>query len=253
MKGSWLLYLLCGWLVVIAACSSPKELTMTPEFKENNRSSAIDKRLSKDNLVRFLDYRAYKDTLISIRQQDSTLNPGIILAGTSDIKINTEREMLFGNDSGKCIIHYHYLLTYHHTGRSAALSIYNLFSKGSKQINQEPEDKLAHVRATGSMQCAAFENVISFSFEEDRINEVNTCGKLVIGPDTFVLKPINKKSLSVNLLTGVQLEKGSIVYAMLQHFPEDIFARNKLFIYTKAAAAEQLTIAAYFAIISWYL
>ena len=95
---SILLYYLCISSFFIAGCSSPKELFTTKEFEENNRSAEIDQRFLQDNLIQFLNYRAYKDSFINAAQKDSTANFGLIADRVSFTMYNNENEMYFGND-----------------------------------------------------------------------------------------------------------------------------------------------------------
>jgi len=206
---------------------------MTAEFKDNNRSSKIDTRSFKDELIRFLDYRTYKDSLIGSYREDSILNFGISMPETSIQEVHYQNKMQFGYDSDKCTSQYQYFLRYYHMGRSVTLDIINQFSKKSNKTKKQ-KDILISVEATGTLQYKDFKNLIPFAFEEDKQNQENTTGQLVISNDTLVIKPIiEMKSHSLKKLVGIQLEKGTIVYAALQGFPNKIFAQNKIFLYTK--------------------
>lgn len=226
---------------------------MTPEFTDNNRSSKIDTRWLKDELIRFLDYRTYKDTVISSYQEDSNFNPIRIFQPETSIKeVHYQNEMQFGYDSGKCTIHYQYFLKYYHFGGTLT-HIPDQSPKKSNKATRQQKDQFVSVLATGTIQYPPYKNLISFAFEEDKRSLENTNGQLVISSDTLLIKPIiEAKSHSLKKLAGMQLDKGAIVYGALQRSPNKIFWRNKVFLYTKATAAEQMLIAAYFVVVARY-
>ena len=241
MKGG-ILYCLCISLVFIAACSSPKELFTTKEIEENNRFSEIDQHFLKDNLVHFLDYRAYKDSFINAAQRDSTANIGLIADRLTFTMYNNENEMYFGNDRDKCIIHYTSFSKYQKTEPA----MIDLFSKKkSNGPERQTETRLIEARAKGTIQYPAFEKGITFYFD-------NHTGYLLINRDSFVLKPIYRgKSGPFQTVIGVQLVKENIVYGVVHSFTG--LLKKKIFLYTKATADEQLLTAAYFAVIARYL
>ena len=129
-----LLYYLC----ISSFFICPKELFTTKEFEENNRSAEIDQHFLTNNLIQFLNYRAYKDSFINAAQKDSTANFGLIADRVSFTMYNNENEMYFGNDRDKCIIHYTSFSKYQKTEPA----MIDLFSK--KKSNGPERQKLKH-------------------------------------------------------------------------------------------------------------
>lgn len=257
-------YCFCFSLFLILACGSTKNFPLVPDFMENNRSSEINKRLDRDRLIRFLDYRAYKDSLIEYYEKDSVLNPGILMPRSSNLQVSAKWQMQFGNDSSKCIIRYRYSLKYYYTGHSAALDVIDILWKKKDSSEQYRSYELMSMKVEGMIQSPMFKDEIPFMFEEDKRAVDNSTGQLVISNDTLLIKPVSeffkilekqslsektKKSVAAKTIVGLRLVKDSIVYAVLERYPQKLYSNDKIALYNKAATAEQMVIAAYFAAI----
>ena len=208
---------------------------MTQEFKGNNRSSKFDARDFKPELIRFLDYHVYKETVLTTDRNDSVIRPGILLTGRAIEETRMTREVVFGKEADTCVIHYDSKTKYDHTGRSAAVSLINLFSKKKNKNPQHDTYVNLGQAIAGFIKYPAFEGDAKFSLKNFR--EIrNASGQLIINNDTFFLNPQKGNSL--------QLSKGDVTYAIIQQTIMD-----KIYIYTKATAIEQMLIAAYFVVI----
>jgi hypothetical protein len=228
-------------LLIVTACNSPKELFESKEFKENNRSSEIIIKNEPGKLMQFLDYTVYKDTGIRSGRKDSLANLGIITDRSSFTQINSESEMHFGNDSVKCIINY-YSFT---NSQNTVPAIKDLNAEKLYIPEKQPETKLINARLSGTIQYPGFKNMIPFYYN-------NHSGYILINRDSFVLKPIYQgKWIPLQTLVGVQLVKENMVYGLVYFFTG--LLRKQVFLYTKASTAEQMLIAAYFAVIIRYL
>jgi len=237
----WFTYGIGSCMVLLFACSTPKEIFVTKEFEENNRSSSIEMRYFKDNKIHFLDYRAYLDTVITERRNDSLLNFGLIFRRHSTTQYDREYELLFGNDSIQCNIHYTCRLKYN----IEEPPVFNLFSKDPYYQDQEKQQNLALAEATGTIQYPGFKSTMLFTYK-------NHSGVLLMGTDSFELKPIYQGGWKpMQTLIGVQLVKGNTVYGVIHSFT-GLF-HKKVYLYTKASTAEQMITAAYFAVIVRFL
>lgn len=237
----YLTYGISGCLVLLFACSTPKEIFVTEEFRENNRSSSIEMRYFKDNKIRFLDYRAYRDTAIAFSRKDSLLNVGFIFRRYTITQYYTENELLFGNDSIQCNIHYTSRVTYD----ISEPPVFDIFSKNPYYQDQEKQQKLTAAKAKGTIEYPGFKTTVPFTYED-------YAGWLLLGSDSFELKPIyqgNWKPLQT--LIGVQLAKDNTVYGVIHSFRG--LLHKKVYLYTKASTSEQMITAAYFALIVKFL
>ena len=233
-----LLYCCCTCLL-FTHCSTPHEIFATEEFENNNRSSDIRHHFDKEFRVQFLGYQSYRDSVITAASGDSALNWGIISNKVSVTKIKMEKQMLFGNDTVKC--HIHYLSHSEFTTTSPPLiDIFNL----GKTYTPPPDSKteLSHAQAAGTIQYPGIDSPFIFAYE-------NFTGYLVAGKDSFKLSPVAQgKWKPMQTIIGMQLAKGDTVYGAIHTFTG--LARKKVFLYTKATALEQFLTAAYFAVIA---
>lgn len=244
------IFLAC--LVFLLACSSVKEIPMTAEFSTNNRFSEINKHTLGDYLISFLDYRAYENKVINIFSADSTINAGI-LAPEHWIRMDKmNAAMLFGTDSLKSRIAYNLVTLTNYQKHRSVLS--DIILKDPKSSTYDETDMYRiYTNVSGTIINSLCEDSVRFSFESPQDPEL-TKGKLQIGKDCFLIRPfIRSNPAAPVVLTGIELVKDSVVYAAMQRFPDNIYKRNKIFLYNKVTALEESVIAAYFAILGTYL
>jgi hypothetical protein len=236
-----LLYCLCCNLLLCMACSTPKEIFITEEFRNNNRSSEIYTHYFKEVLLNFLEYRAYHDTVLYSSQADSTVNFGLISNRVSYRLYHAENKVLFGTDSQQCVIQYTSSLKY----RTSEPAMINLFGKKDPYSSeQQTQTSLSYASIAGTIQSPACNTPIPFLLDNYR-------GYLLLDSDSLILKPIMQGKKLMATLVGVQLVKGDTVYAAIHSFT-GLF-RKKIFLYTKIPASQTLLVAAYCGIISRYL
>ena len=243
MRSGSLYCCILGFLF-IAACESPKEMFQTEEFEKNNRSSDIDHRYAKDNLVHLLGYQVFKDTCFSVKRKDSSSTWSLVFDRNTNSTFSSECDWEFGNDSVKSMVHI-----------KSQFEFFERQPTGVNWFHQSPEERqtttglnYAHIR--GTIQYPSFSNEVRFSYDS-HVGKVLHTGYLVINQDSFQLKPVWQGSLARTLL-GLQLTRGNMIYGMIYSFT-GIWSKHKAFIYTKATDDEQLIIAAYFATIDPYL
>ncbi len=240
MKKLCLLYILPACLLFVWGCS-PKDIIMTEEFRNNNRSSKFNFPGLNMELLQFLDYRVYSSRTLNISYNDSTINGGILFGADKIERPTSEKEFLFGVGSDTCTVHYYHSEIIRHHGRSAVISVVNLFSKKANKSPQETSDTHLADTTRGTIYSRDFDNS-SFSFENIKFQLMAT-GELVIDNKTFLLKPIISKN---NNFQGLKLVKNDTMYAAIS---KPFFNGDKIFLYTRATTKQQLVIAAYFAVI----
>ena len=225
-------YFLLLLALLICSCGS---VPMTQEFKNNNRFSKFDARDFKPGLIRFLDYHVFKEVSLVSNHSDSIIRSGILLPGRSIEEDQLTREVCFGKEGDTCLIHYDLKDKYHHEGRSATVSVINAFSKKSNKIPQSVTYTNLGNEITGFIKYPALAGEASFSMKNFHAVEY-TYGQLLINQDTFLLRPAKGNSL--------QLSKGDVTFAIIQQTIMD-----KIYIYTRASATEQMLIAAFFVVL----
>ena len=226
-----------GWLS--QSCSTPKEIFVNEEFEANNRSSVVELRFLKDNKTHLLGYRIIGDTVISSSQDVRVLNAGILSPHNKVTEVNREGEAVFGSDSLECVIHYHVFYKSVETKPSA------LLSRSLSKAEREPKESITEVDIKGYLQYPGIGSKIPFTFK-------NHGGFLLTGTDSLILTPVYQgHGILSQTLIGVQLLKGDTVYGVVHSLTG--ISRKKAYLYTKATPAEQMMIAAYFAVIASYL
>ena len=233
----WIIYGVIAWLS--QSCSTPKEIFVNDEFEANNRSSAVELRFLKDNKAHLLGYRIFRDTVIKSSQDARVSNMGILFPRNTVTEVNRESESVFGSDSLKCTIHYHVFYKLVETKPSA------LHSRSLSKAEQEPKESITEVDINGYLYYPGIDGKIPFAYK-------NHVGFLLTGSDSLRLTPVYQgHGKLAQTLIGVQLLKGDAVYGVVNSFTG--IGRKKAYLYTKATSAEQMIIAAYFAVVASYL
>lgn len=244
-QGRLYMILLCHLLIV--SCTTIKELPK--EWKADYRYSSIDRRLFKDRLIRFLDYSAYKNTVISSSEADSTVTYGIIFPQSFYKINNVEQEMQFGNASDTCSIHYNYLVKYLYSSNRSLLM--DVLEKESYKKERQTTQKLEYFSCHGAITYRGKNGEIPFMFEETIEPNSKLSGQVIIDNDSLIIYPVSKDILHTFKATqGVQLKKDNTVYALL--LKTNDISKNRIALIKRASLEEQLIVAAYFAVISWY-
>ena len=240
MKARWLLYILPVWLVIGWSCSS-QNFPMTQEFKDNNRSDRFNNM--DGPTIHFLDYRIANYDYSAGERIDSVIREGIILAGRSIRTGITDIKFNLSSPADTCRVKCQYIRKYEYYGRSAAVSILNLFSKNKQP--QETFEIILEDQASGTISLPG-NNPARFSFN-DITKENKVKGWLLIDADSFRLAPafrIRKNYDNDSAFAGFHLLKGDIIYGAMGA-PGGVV--GKIYIYTKATAKQQMLIAAFLA------
>ena len=241
------LYFIAVLFVFLTCCYNIKEVPLPPGVKENYRSDEVKSHLFKRPRLIFFGYQVYYDSMLTSHSTDSTITFGIIFPWSSVSTQQFRRVMVFGNDSSKCTVDYSYFEQIENTAHSSLL--FSLFSKNANSNNSTPDASFIYSLKRGIINCPLSKNEISFEYLDHK-DAQKTRGYLLIGKDSFLIKPvIGKDYLSMKIVTGIQLMKADTLYAVLQKHPDKIHARDKIYLYTKTSEAEQFIISAYFAVI----
>ncbi|HNU88321.1 MAG TPA: hypothetical protein PKJ94_08525 [Ferruginibacter sp.] len=228
----------------LQACAGSKGLTLPAELSANNRSSDIIGSAQYLPNVRLLDYRGYKDSVISNREVDKFANLGLIFPHTRTTKNILTGELLFGNDSLKCVIHYTYYIETHISNGQSVLGA--VLEKGNHDYSKDVENVYRYATGKGTITIPGFADSASYFFGRDSSNT------LIINKDSFAVKYVKEReSGSIYIIDGFQLLKGEIVYAVMQNHSSAKLTKPRIYLYSKATALEQMVIAAYLAIRQW--
>lgn len=244
MSHTCLLYYLFSGLFFLQACAVPKGLTLPAELSANNRSSDITGSAQYLPDIRVLDYRGYKDSIISNQEVDKYSNLGLILPHTRVTKNVLTGELLFGNDSLKVVVHYTYYIETH-TGKGQSV-LGAVLEKGTHDYSKDVENVYRYASGKGTITIPGSTDSARYSFGRDSSN------MLIINKDSFVFNYVREREKgSIYIIDGFQLLKGEVVYAVMQNYSRARLTKPRIYLYSKATALEQLVIAAYFAMRQW--
>ncbi len=244
MFNTCLPYYLFSCLLLFQACTGSKELTLPAELVANNRSSEIKGSAQDFPNISLLGYRGYKDSIIGYQLVDKYSNLGIVFPLTRVKKHMLTGELLFGNDSVKCVVHYTYFIETHTSSGSSLLGV--ALEKGKHDFSKDQESVYRYATGKGTITIPGFADSIRYSFGRDSLNMFK------IGKDSFVLKYVKEREKgSVYISDGFHLIKGEVVYAVMQNYALSTLSKPRIWLYSKATEPEQLAIAAYFAMRHW--
>lgn len=233
-----LIYCMIAW--ALRACETPQEIFVTKDFEAHNRSSTIDMHSLGSGKIELLGYRQLTDSVFAFSQADSLVNFGLLFPREIMRKSVYSHIFILGNETGKCRVQYEGFVQSLKTepamiqpGKSASLP------------QQQETFRTTAVMLKGVIEYPDSNTRYPFFYNKSE-------GWLVLHADSFKLKPVYQaEGKIVQTLIGVQLLKNDTVYAAVHSFTG--LSKKKVFLYSKATAAEQLLVAAYIAVIARYL
>ena len=126
-------------------------------------------------------HQLLKDTTIEIINRD-----GIVLTAKSTLTSSVNAKACFGKNNDSCIIDYEVQIDKIRNGRSATVSIMNLFSKRSDKMRQpEPDTTLNHILSYGTISHNNEDAPFSYSLSYK--NKMIPTGWPVLHGDTLFL------------------------------------------------------------------
>ncbi len=194
-------------------------------------------------------YESLKDSFV-----ENVKLAGLVLSAKSILVDQKKAAAVFGNETDSCILQYDVTKEQTRNGRSATLSVLNLFSKKENKVPQhEPEISMKDIASTGTIhfhdQSAAF--YYKHRFDKNPQHE----GWLVLNKDTIMIRPVNNVTDETgkiikphkNFTGGFELIKAGITYAA---FDCNNSGTRQFFILKQADQIEKNTIAAYLFIVA---
>lgn len=244
-KTKWYLFASC--FLLMASCKTTYYIP--EEWKAGYRNSAVDKRLFKNQLIHFLDYSAYENTVISSYEFDSSLSWGIIVPASNYTFITSDHTMLFGNAVDTCNIRYTYHLKYYCSNNRSLLM--DILDKDSYNKERETTQTLELFKTNGFIGYRGLNGEANFEFEENVKTDGPIKGQLIFSNDTLTISSLDKNDLySFNATKGIRLRKNNLDYALL--LKGKLNYKNSILISNNASSDEQFIIAAYLAVVAWH-
>lgn len=226
--------------IMAGACTTTEQTFVTSEFEDNHLSGQIRIPVFKtDYQPAFLGYQTYTDTILQVNRTTCYSPHSILYPDTTYTVADKEVLMEFGNDNLRAVIRYHSdetCMTY--TGHGFVM---NLLAKD----RSEDTYNILIARLQGIISSPAWNDTAVFTFFEGE-------GCLVAGKDSFLLQvQYDKPGKLMRTRIGVQLMKEDMIYGVLNTFT-GVFP-HKVYIYAKAGTRDQFLVAAYLAVVAWYV
>jgi len=213
---------------------------------------------TSDPFIAFAGYRTFSHCTIDSAEGDTENRLGLILPAKSTSVLNKEAEAFFGTGNDTCFVHYKLTTTKITHGKSALLSVANIFLGGAQA---DPYDVVAHLWLTGKIVM----NDTTAEFALDYTDETFFLPKgwLILYGDTLHFEPARylikngKPHRAVATLhTGVLLKKGNEIYAGLDEFekePRYVSTPETMYVSAKLSYEDKLMILTCFFVIACYV
>ena len=207
------------------------------------------------SLIHFLKYQTIRQELLKDTENSIVNRDGIILAAKSTITSSVNAQADFGNTDDSCAILYKTTIQRVRNGRSAALSITNLFSRSGEKVRQpEPSITVQSIQSEGVFSHSGSNN--PFFYTSAPKHKSGALGWLELNGDTLDVRPATqqitkrgkvKKAHYYNS-PGLLIMKGDGVYAAIEQnqYHQIIYMNRQL------AEPDKLVIACYLFIIACY-
>jgi len=204
-------------------------------------------------LAELFGYHTFRHEPVIATNNQEINRDGLLLAAKRTENLGIKAEAVFGKDDMTCFVTYDAVIEKITIGRSALVSIVNLFSKEEDKSPQEdPSSHLRRIKVTGKISMN--ETVVDFVYENNLKKDYRLAGlsgKLWYRGDSLSIQPLktynNKRGNKKKGFIGFSLTKGNTVYAAADTFNDfTIYLRRSL------GEEERLLISAYlFVIISY--
>jgi len=207
------------------------------------------------SFIHFLGYQTIRQELLKDTENSIVNREGIILTAKSTITSSINAQADFGSADDSCAILYKTTIQRVRNGRSASVSIANLFSRSSEKVRQpEPSITVQSIQSEGVISHRGSDN--SFYYTSVPKNKLGRLGWLVVGGDTLEVRPVKQqitkrgkiKKAQYYYPSGLLIMKGDGVYAAIEQnqYHQIIYMNRQL------AEPDKLVIASYLFIIACY-
>ena len=207
-------------------------------------------------LFRFFDYQTFHHGITDKSGKQNVNRDGVLLEAKRTEILFLNGESYFGKKGDTCLITYEAEIEKITTGRSAAISLLNLFSKKSdKNPQEEPSSHIRYIRIKGKILLN--DGAADFEYSNNLNKDYNLAkisGKVWHGSDSLLLQPareyLNKKGKKKKGYAGYKLAKGENIFGAVDPFAG---TTNIIYINKAISEKEKLVTAAYFFIVRCYM
>lgn len=251
-----LLFAVTAFFVVIISNAQKKRNIYLGEGMDTLFEAGTSKRTHTDKkyiLLEFLGYQTFSHGPVSYTSNEDINRVGLVLPAKRTEYLEIKAEAVVGKNENTCLIVYDAAIEKITKGRSAFVSVMNLFSRQEDKSPQEdPSSHLRKVKVTGKISLN--DTIVDFIYENNFNRDYNLgglSGKLWYRGDSLTLQPLktyhNKKGKKKKGYIGYSLKKGDVVYAAADTYNDFTFYINK-----SIGQEERLLISAYLFIVVCY-
>ena len=241
--------------VAVATAQKKRNIYLGPGMDTLFDRCTWERKYNDQNylLLELLDYRTLRHDPVIASNKPEINRDGLILAAKRTENLGIKAEAVFGKDDMTCFVAYDAYIEKITNGRSALVSILNLFSnEADKSPQDDPSSHIRKVKVTGKISLN--ETIVDFEYT-DNFNKDHllggVSGKLWYRGDSLSLQPLktykNKKGINRKGFIGFSLTKGNTVCAAA-----DTYNDFTIYINRSLSEEEKLLISAYFLVITCY-
>jgi len=208
-----------------------------------------------NSFINFLEYQTLRQLLLKDTENSKVEREGIILPAKSTITSSVNAQADFGNKYDSCSIIYKTTVQRIRNGRSAALSIINLFSGSSEKVRQpDPSITIQSIQSEGAISHGGKDN--HFFYTSAPEHKSVALGWLLSNGDTLEVRPVTQQITKRGKVkkahhyypSGLLIMKDGFVYAAI----EQNLYHHIIYLNRQLSASEKLIVASYLFIIACY-
>jgi len=251
-------FILIGTLlfyVTIAEAQKKRNIYLGPGMDTLFDRCTFERKYNDKNylLLELLGYHTVRHDPVIATNKPETNRDGLLLAAKRTENLGIKAEAVFGKDDMTCFVVYEAAIEKITNGRSALVSILNLFSnEADKSPQDDPSSHIRKVKVSGKISLN--ETIVDFEYTDNFNKDYllgGASGKLWYRGDSLSLQPLktykNKNGINKKGFIGFSLTKGNTICAAA-----DTYNDFTIYISRSLSEEEKLLISAYFLVIICY-
>ena len=244
------------FLVTIPRAQKKRNIYLGPGMDTLFDQCTLERKYNDKNflVLELFGYHTFRHDPVIATNNPETNRDGLLLAAKRTENLGIKAEAVFGKDDMTCFVAYDASIEKITKGRSALISVMNLFSKEEDKSPQEdPSSQIRKLNVTGKISLN--ETIVDFVYNNNFNKDYllgGLSGKLWYRGDSLSLQPLktynNKHGNKKKGFIGFSLTKGNTICAAA-----DTYNDFTIYISRSLNDEEKLLIAAYFLVIICYL
>lgn len=244
------------FFVTVSSAQKNRNIYLGPGMDTLFEMGSYEKKYTDKDyiLLKLLGYQTFSHGPVIETSKENINRPGLLLPAKRTETLGIRAEAVIGTNDHTCLIIYDAAIEKITKGRSAFISVMNLFSKEEdKSPQEEPSSHLRKIKVTGKFSLN--DTIVDFVYENNFNRDYHLgglSGKVWYRGDSLSLQPLktyrNKKGKKRKGFIGFSITKSHIIFAAADTYNDFTFYLNKTL-----REEEKLVVSAYLFIIFCYL